>query len=67
LSDLFQHEELVAKDKINKSVEEFTKDNCNTLAKIKKPTDEIKNICDIFLLFLDVKEREWQIFKVIRF
>lgn len=62
--DLYQHEEKIAKDKIKKALDDFTKDMCQSLVKLKKPSDEVKGICDIFLLFLNIKERSWPIFKV---
>ena len=50
---------------MNHASEEFTKEICNSMLKLKKISKDIEEIIGIFLLILDVKEQTWNRFKVV--
>lgn len=42
----------------------FTKDLCMQLGKAKKPSPEIADLAEKFMIILDQKENSWKMFQV---
>jgi hypothetical protein len=64
-NEIYSHESQVILEKIKDSNWAFTKECCQQIGKLKKPSTEITDLCEKFMYMLDQKEKSWKMFQAV--